>query len=239
VSGEEMWPSVQEWKSHADLFAREVNVVCCGVFDSEAGRYERAPDTGARAALRVGVRRPVEKFGLAAHRCVFDIATGHGPEKVRKAWLDPAVRMVDEPRERAYYAVAAMIAGQARDARDQSSVKGKPAEAPLSLGVALARLDEGQSHDEESPREAELRLLARQSVDGVHRCLPDVIRHLRSGDRLIPVDWAVLIVDLAGWHRRRDEVTKRWNQEYYRTRYRLRAAGDAMTSTDEQEIEAA
>jgi CRISPR system Cascade subunit CasB len=214
------------WTHHARSFARGIEVTCCGQIDPATGTYKQSPDKGARAALRSGLRKPVEEFGQSAHKCVLDVASKSGPEQWRTAWLQAGVR---PDQERAYYAVAAMIAAQARDARDQSA-GARSADRPLKkLGAAVADLDKGEPMEGETPREAELRALSRQSLNGIHRRLPDLVRQLRQAD--IRLDWAQLIIDLSRWDRYRDDVAKSWNQEYYRTRYRQRAENNDKPNT--------
>jgi len=219
----------KEWRAHAHEFSLGMERVCCGVFDQASNQYTRSPDTGMRAALRLGLRKPVEQFSQAAHKCVFDVALHTDLTMVREAWLTPDSAWLTPDsarlgpaRERAYYAVAAMIAAQARDARDQSRLTTASTVPPGGLGVSIAVMDRGESVEEETPREKELRALSRLSLDGVHRALPDLVGHLRSEQ--IAVDWAQLILDLSSWLYRRDEVAKRWNQDYYRTRYKQAAA---------------
>ncbi len=61
--------------------------------------------------------------------------------------------------------------------------------------------------------EARLRLLCRQDVDGLHRHLPRLVRHLRSEE--IAVDWVRLLLDLAYWGVDADLVAKTWLQQFY------------------------
>lgn len=144
----------------------------------------------------------------------------------------------DRATERAFYAVAAMIAAQPGNARrsqakdeaeseteaapstdaDQDS---EPPEAEFrSLGttlgeaVALGKLKANTT-------EARLHLLCRQQLDGIHRHLPRTVARLRAD--LIPVDWTTLLVDLSRWSRDRDRITKRWLQDFYRTQYKIAA----------------
>jgi CRISPR system Cascade subunit CasB len=241
-------PTRQQWESHAKRFVQGVIVMCCGRYEQEQGRYNPAPDTGTRAALRLGLGKPVDSFSLAAHRAVFAMAVGTGkefPDPARDVWLSGTTAgpaRLDPARERAYYAVAAMIAAQARDARDQSAhTKSKSVKPTGGLGASIAEMDRGEPLQEETPREKELRVLVKQSLDGIHRALPDLVGHLRAKD--IEVDWTQLIADLSDWPYRREEVTKRWNQEYYRTRYKQdaedkqNAAGDSPTTGTVPEIE--
>lgn len=220
----------EEWRAHALAFTRAVLITCCGKREND--QWKPAPDTGARAALRAGVRKPVEAFPVAADRVIFGIAQRHGPEIACAAWTN---NEVEPERMRAYYTVAALIADQARDARDQQA-NGEAEENVDSLGISLATLDKHQPYDIETPRESDLRLMAKQSLEGIHTLLPDVIRHLRAGEGPVPVGWAQLIMDLSAWTDRRNEITKRWNQDYYRRRYANgRALSTAAQPTDDSQ----
>lgn len=141
--------------------------------------------------------------------------------------------------ERAFYAVAALVAGQPRDtgadatddkrSEQPSKRRDEQGKQRTDLGTALARsvLQEPWKHaageddpeDEnrkDSPQEKRLHLLCRQDLDGLHRHLPRVMRFLRSQD--IEVDWPLLACDLAAWNREggRNPVAKRWLDRYYR-----------------------
>ncbi|MFE8926217.1 type I-E CRISPR-associated protein Cse2/CasB [Streptomyces rochei] len=79
-----------------------------------------------------------------------------------------------------------------------------------SLGQAVA-----QGVMKESSAESALHLMARQSSDAVHPYLPALTRQLVAGG--IPVDWAVLLEDLAWFNRNRDRIATRWLESYFRT----------------------
>lgn len=217
-------PSVEEWKDHAREFVYWITRTCCGVYKD--GHWDPPPDPGARAALSEGLRQRPERFPQAAVRAILSAALGHGPDSVRAVWA----RGVDgrqglEPqREYAYYTVAALIASQARDARDQQAES--RGHQKRSLGHSLALLDTHLPFDEESPREADLRLMAKQGLAGIHAVVPDVVRQLRNRPEPIPVDWSGLILDLSRWAQSRDAVTKRWNDDYYRIRYKNQLLAD-------------
>jgi len=181
-------------------------------------------DAGPRAALRSGLRRPVTQ----------------SPRM--HAFVAPWAPSNNEAVERAYYAIAAMIAAQARDARDTNlnaatagnaahavgtPVTPVPAETPPgeeaahrpSLGETLGRAVSAKLLKDDTT-EKRLHLVVRQGVDGVHRQLPGLVQHLRSEG--VPVDWGQLLFDLAQWERFRDRVAKRWLQDYYRAVYTRR-----------------
>jgi CRISPR system Cascade subunit CasB len=140
---------------------------------------------------------------------------------------------LDQPDvEWAYYTVAAMIAAQPPAARDNADQNADQAEQPaaepadkasaapservwpdnLGRTLAVAVTQKQMSADGTEKR---LHLLTRQPVDGLHRHLPALVRHLRT-DRL-PVNWVQLLDDLSRWRSRREQIAKRWLQSYYRT----------------------
>ncbi|NAS22180.1 type I-E CRISPR-associated protein Cse2/CasB [Herbidospora sp. NEAU-GS84] len=171
-------------------------------------------DKRPRVALRRALGRPPEHPAVRAADMVIAPAL---PERR------------DIATERAFYTVAAMIAAQPREARDETTGKtGEPVPdrpaVPVAqqetLGATLGRAV-AQAKLREDTTEARLHLLCRQDVDGIHRHLPRLVSTMR-GD-LVSVDWARLTVDLADWGRNRDYVTKRWSQDYYRALYTTRA----------------
>jgi CRISPR system Cascade subunit CasB len=150
---------------------------------------------------------------------------------------------VSEDTQRAYYAVAAMIAEQARRGQTAADAGGTAAgeetaeptaeseTAPAaadragdryygsSLGASFALAVVRSPGQERKMRrqtaESRLNLLLKQGVPGVHRHLPASIRYLRSLD--VPVDWARLLQDLVDWRRHSGRVTRRWLQDFYRS----------------------
>ncbi|MFF0296305.1 type I-E CRISPR-associated protein Cse2/CasB [Kitasatospora sp. NPDC004614] len=173
-----------------------------------------AADPGVRAALRRGAGKPLDQVP-SMHRFV-------------ARWLPTGA---SEDVQRAYCAVAAVIAAQRRS---QYVVAGaEDAESPRtnrparwSLGRSFAEAVESGGIREASA-EARLNLLSRQSVDGLHRHLPGVVRQLREAG--VRVDWSPLLVDLCRWRRRGGEVKRLWLQDFYRARHRagLQAAMEA------------
>lgn len=65
-----------------------------------------------------------------------------------------------------------------------------------------------------STMEWRLHALCRLNAAGVHRQLPPLISHLRSGK--VPIDWARLIEDLTLWENFHYRIAARWVREYYR-----------------------
>ncbi len=179
---------------------------------------DRCRTPGSRAALRSGLGRRPEQ----AHRMHPFVAT----------WLSDGV---SEGRERAYYTVAALIAAQPPDAREEDKDDGgadetgdkaaTPGEAAAvdaekrpvlrpNLGHSMAEAANRKDAKHES-MERRLQLLARQDLDGIHNQLPPLIRYLRG--KKVQVDWGQLLGDLCRWQHSRDLVAKGWLQTYYRT----------------------
>lgn len=188
-------------------------------------KRDRRPQVALRRALG---RAPEHPAARAAHMVV--------------APFLPEPR--DTADERAFYAVASMIAAQPRDARDQTTQDDDEDEAEVtetqgeheSLGTTLGRAvaqrkTEGSAFSE-ATIEARLHLLCRQDIDGLHRHLPRLIARLRSD--LVPVDWVRLVLDLSAWGRHRDHVSKRWLQDYYRTLHAVRAMQAKKTEGEDQ-----
>ncbi|MGW4103913.1 type I-E CRISPR-associated protein Cse2/CasB [Streptomyces sp. NPDC004976] len=197
-------------------------------------------DPGARSALRSGVRKDLDTVPRM-HRVI--------------AHLVP--QNVSEDTQRAYYAVAAMIAEQARRGGDATSADetaatqeaaqvaeaaqtavaaseaGREREYGSSLGTAFAlAVARSPGHERKMRRstaESRLNLLCKQGLTGLHRHLPASVRYLRSLD--VPVDWARLLQDLVDWRRHSGRITRRWLQDFYRRLHeeerRLREQADA------------
>ncbi|MDA0564156.1 type I-E CRISPR-associated protein Cse2/CasB [Streptomonospora sp. S1-112] len=151
----------------------------------------------------------------------------------------PAKR--DEATERAFLAVAALIADQPPTARandlgrgpgdvDATTVPGEPG-SPFTgnLGVTLAHAVERKAVGDKAAKER-LHLLCRQNLHGAHRQLPRLIAYLRNQN--LRVDWVQLACDLADWQRDHDRVVKNWLQGYHRTRHLLEAQRKKNAQTD-------
>ncbi|MER6548636.1 type I-E CRISPR-associated protein Cse2/CasB [Streptomyces sp. NPDC001250] len=174
-------------------------------------------DPGARIALRSGLRRGMD-----------DVPRMHRFVSPRL----PHNRRAPESEQRAYYAVAAMIAAQPRstftvhDAEqqlDEAPQAGDPTPAVrygTSLGLAFAlAVTESPGREREmreSTAESRLNLLTRQSLNGLHRHLPAAVGYLRDVD--VPIDWAQLLADLIAWPAQSGRISRRWLQDYYRQR---------------------
>lgn len=171
-------------------------------------------DPGARTALRSGLRRGLDDVPRM-HRFV-------------APWL-PRNGQVSEAEQRAYYAVAALIAAQPRTsyavpdtdpAADPGSVASGAAPSPrygASLGYAFAlAVTESPGREREmreATAESRLNLLTRQSLNGLHRHLPAAVGYLREVG--VPIDWAQLLSDLLAWPTHAGTISRRWLQHYY------------------------
>ncbi|MGH3403481.1 MAG: type I-E CRISPR-associated protein Cse2/CasB [Streptosporangiaceae bacterium] len=186
-----------------------------------------------RAALRHSLGRPPEEAAPAVHRIVVPYLADNAADAL----------------ERAFYAVAALIASQPRQARDAAGTEngsstrtgdapagepgaraaaGLPARRP-NLGESFALAVHGKGLNAGS-MENRLHLLARQDLDGLYRQLPRLVLQLR-GD-LVRIDWGVLIRDLTRWAADPKQVAKEWMQSYYR-------ASERLTRTSEPQAGAA
>jgi CRISPR system Cascade subunit CasB len=219
--------------AEADRMAREISRL-----------IRRSP--GDRSVLRHSLGQAPEEVSVGVHKIVVPL--------LPKDAADGTPRAHDV--ERAYYAVAALIASQQRPARDQAGGDGTPDDPPgaappddpagkegtppgrqpHNLGYSLARaVHQGSNRKSTEDR---LQLLARQDVEGVYRHLPRLILQL-SGDQ-VQIDWGVLVHDLTRWAREPRLVAKEWVQEFYRTDERLtaedkRKAEKATTGTSTKE----
>ncbi|PWI05754.1 type I-E CRISPR-associated protein Cse2/CasB [Streptomyces sp. NWU339] len=188
-------------------------------------------DPGARAALRSGVRKNLDQVPHM-HRLI-------------ARWL-PENAAADT--ERAYYAIAAMIAAQPRTAYaaahtpeqtgpDSATASGPARPYGVSLGTAFAAAVTQAPGREKQMRqgtaESRLNLLTRQSVNGLHRHLPAAVAYLRAVGA--PVDWTQLLDDLSHWRRHSARIARRWLQDYYRAR--AKTERDAADLADQQEAE--
>ncbi|RBQ18063.1 type I-E CRISPR-associated protein Cse2/CasB [Spongiactinospora rosea] len=211
---------------------------------------EQRDELGRRAAMLVeaAVRTLDDKKDSRnkRRRVALRRALGRAPEHpaARPAHMVVAYTLPqnpDEATERAFYTVAAMIAAQPRDARDQATGRNddnaddapqaedepEAAEAIESasedqqetLGATLGRMV-ATGKGREDTIEPRLHLMCRQDVAGIHRHLPRLIATMRAD--LVRVDWLRLTLDLAAWGTQRDRVTKRWLQDYYRTLHAIR-----------------
>ncbi|GAA3729711.1 CRISPR system Cascade subunit CasB [Spinactinospora alkalitolerans] len=220
-------------------------------------------EPAARAALRRGVGlTPEDPRMIPAHGIVAPYTTDEHSNT-----------------ERAFYAVAAIMAAQTRDARGKDTASGEEEAEPQISGDGSAAENEaepvqargnGQSKDNGEAEkgakatgkagkrpnlgvtlakavikrtlnadttEQRLHLLARQPIDGVHRHLPRLVLHLRGNSE--PVDWGLLIRDLARWGHSPGQVAKEWVQGYHRTLETDRRKAKATTTATTEGSEAA
>lgn len=229
--------------------------------DSDLAKYDEFADrvrgmcrksSGAQSALRAGLGKPVAEVPARMHAALLR------PGLIRENTADQGYR----DKERAYYAVAALIAARPRAQRlsddpdtpglsmegerldfmtgvsvlPESGAGGTQSAVPAPGTAAAAFRPQGTSLGESfalavgrrSPdqlrsgaAESRLHLLVRQDLDGVHRMLPSVFRWLGSSG--VSPDYACLLRDLAVWRYRRDTVSTRWLQDFYRSLHRQEA----------------
>ncbi|MFL1427487.1 MULTISPECIES: type I-E CRISPR-associated protein Cse2/CasB [unclassified Nocardiopsis] len=183
-----------------------------------------ADDRGARAALRSGLGKPLDRVPRM-HSIV--------------APLLPSWVMGKADAERAYYAVASMIALLPKD-EIQAAQKSLDSDGSdtdrygQSLGSSLAEAVASGTRKglRESAAETRINLLTKQSVEGLHRHLPATIRQLQGVGTSI--DYARLVSDLLRWRHYRGDISRRWLQDFYRDRFKADrdAAQQADTETE-------
>ncbi|QKW10948.1 type I-E CRISPR-associated protein Cse2/CasB [Streptomyces sp. NA04227] len=203
-------------------------------------------DPGARSALRSGVGKDLDSVPRM-HQVI--------------AHLVPTA--ANDSSQRAYYAVAAVIAEQARRqqapqvedtgstaADDPTAEPGTEESAAgavrpdygTSLGAAFAAaVVAGPGRERQMRRgtaESRLNILCKQQITGLHRHLPASVRYLRSLN--VPIDFARLLQDLVDWPRDSGRITRRWLQDFYRALQeedRRRADGaDAKATADSADV---
>jgi CRISPR system Cascade subunit CasB len=159
----------------------------------------------ARADLRSGLGRPMEQCARLDGYLAYRLS-----------------ETMSSDAQRARYAVASLIAAQPAEHHTQRDVPdpAEPAEgwwqrpnlgASLALAVGHEVLKPGSAEDD-------LQLMTRQSAEALQQRLPALTRRLRAAG--IPIDWAVLLVDLGRWNRSRDQIVTAWQEQYYRARAR-------------------
>jgi CRISPR system Cascade subunit CasB len=192
-------PTARDLRTRHLRFVREIRQLC-------------AENPGAHARLRRGVGKDIDQVS--------------GMHEFIAHWL-PDKR--NRERDRAYYAVAALIAHQPRhvlrDERENRKQVTKETEAESSadvygpsFGRALAE-PVLKSHREERARRGDstrrrLDLLVRQSPTGLHRYLPPAARLLRQYET--EPDWAQLLTDLTRWPWNAADIGSRWQRDYFR-----------------------
>ncbi|WP_067599464.1 type I-E CRISPR-associated protein Cse2/CasB [Nocardiopsis listeri] len=187
-------------------------------------------EPAVRATLRRAMGKEVtDPVVLPVHGFV----TPYLPDLSEKSEPHERYRFPEAAVERAFYTVAALIAGQTRQARDQgtgdeinSTEGGAPAadasgeksersrrKRRLNLGATLGKAVTKDLLNADTT-EGRLHMLCRQSLEGAHKQLPLLALHLRG--REMPIDWGLLTLDLARWGGDRDAVAKEWVQGYHR-----------------------
>ncbi|MFW6641021.1 type I-E CRISPR-associated protein Cse2/CasB [Nocardiopsis algeriensis] len=205
-----------------------------------------AEQPAVRAVLRKAVGRRVEDPALLP---VHALVVPHLDDLRESTGEDLSAAV-----ERAFYAVAGLIAAQPRQARDQdlaaleelrrdrtegnapvSSGDGPADAAPAkgtgrraNLGTSLGLAAAGHVLNP-STTEDRLHLLCRQSLDGMHHHLPRLVVHAR-GEK-VHIDWGQLVLDLARWEGERGLVAKEWLQGYHRTIHQEQRKAEAERRT--------
>jgi CRISPR system Cascade subunit CasB len=173
-------------------------------------RREVQSNPGRRSALRRGLGRPVNDAMVRKSHAVV------------ARWLPTQARPAVE---NAYYSIAALIAVQPAGRRGEEPEEESTDAATIADGAEKAKrietsigstlgLDVRDGKLNPDTVEARLHLLCRQDVAGLHRQLPGLVRQMAAKE--ISPDWGRLLRDLSWWEHRRDEVTKRWLQDFYR-----------------------
>lgn len=171
-----------------------------------------AASTKARADLRTGLGRPLERCTYIHRYLVPRLAQQNHPER-------------HDDGRRAHYAVASLIAARPRAARDAAKAAATAqdgAAAPAAqwwarpnLAASLAEAVNKKLFKPDTT-EADLHLMARQSSDLLLPRLPSLTHRLLEGG--VAVDWSVLLEDLSGWNRDHDKTATRWLESYFRVR---------------------
>jgi CRISPR system Cascade subunit CasB len=195
-------PETAHVPPQADALAREITRIT-------------AHSPGDRSVLRHSLGKAPKDVAIGVHKIVVPLVPEHAPDAA----------------ERAYYMVAALIASQDRQARDQEAT----ATRRRNLGYSLAQAAHKGSDDKSENLANRLELLARQDTDGLYRHLPRLILQLR-GDQ-VRIDWGVLIRDLTRWAADPRQVAKEWAQSFYRTSEQLIAAGKRKRDQDTEQNE--
>ncbi|WP_405650509.1 type I-E CRISPR-associated protein Cse2/CasB [Streptomyces sp. RK9] len=192
-------------------------------------------EPGARSALRSGLRRGInDRSAQRMHRFV-------------ARWI-PESSLGSEADQRAYYAVAAMIAAQPRSGSAAADLLDEPEETDgggttgteptveaaagasagptgsqrfgTSLGAAFAAAVTDSPGRDKAMQEsgAEARLNVL-----TRQSIDGLHRHLPSAvgylrNLDVPVDWARLLSDLLAWPEHSGRISRRWLQDYYRQR---------------------
>ncbi|MDI5968608.1 type I-E CRISPR-associated protein Cse2/CasB [Streptomyces sp. SL13] len=178
-------------------FVREIQQLC-------------ADSPGTHARLRRGLGKDLDQVA--------------GMHEFIAHWL-PEKR--NRERDRAYYAVAALIADKPRHAIRDRSVDDTEAEQSASLygasfgrtlAESVAKAPKGERSRWSDRTRSRLDLLVRQSPTGLHRYLPSATRLLRQCET--EPDWAQLLTDLTRWPWNAADIGSRWQQDYFRTLHR-------------------
>jgi CRISPR type I-E-associated protein CasB/Cse2 len=172
-------------------------------------------DPGIRAALRSGLGRTPER-AVRMHAVVAPWLPDGTPTATERAYYAVAALIASGPRPRGEPDPADPLApaGQATP-RTSTSATSSSRRYSGNLGAVLGHAAGSGALDPDGA-ETYLHLLVRQRVEGLHRHLPRIVRRLQAGG--VPIDWAQLLRDLDRWEAGRDEVAKRWLQTFHRLR---------------------
>ena len=187
-----------------------------------------ADEPAVRATLRRGVGHRVEDPAMLPLHSFVIPYLGDLHERPRPSWTPTPGEAV----ERAFYAVATLIAAQPRQVRDRDAEHGPGSDG---LGSALGTAV-GKGLLNADTTEQRLHLLCRQSLDGVHIQLPRLMEHARKQG--VDIAWGRLVLDLARWGGERDRVAKEWAQSFHRSVAAARRHSAENTSNDPDSPEA-
>lgn len=195
-------------------------------------------DPGTRAMLRRGLGRPPEDIAnFHAHAVVARYLPERCTRAQERAFYTVAALVAAQPRgardQEALPGAPAEEPAHTPSADDDAAAVGHGESAPANaeaespgtddpaaeprrtLGQSLAWAVENGRLKGDMVRNR-LHLLARYRTDRLNRELPKLVAQLRAD--LVPIDWGLLLADLARWEDARDEVAKQWVQQYHRTR---------------------
>jgi hypothetical protein len=200
-------------RAHYDTFVTTVRHLC--------------EDNRTRVDLSLGRGQPVEMCHRL-HRHLSRLVAGHGAKRAHYtvASLIAQRRPTPGPAPATTPPAAEPLPGAPMPGIDPAAMPpsaGPAAEAPAApapwwsrpnLGATLATAvrDHGFNY---GPTEQRLHTLTRLESDLLHPRLRSLAEHLLGAG--VPVDWAVLLEDLAWWDYDRDAIATRWQESFYLT----------------------
>ncbi|MCE7081675.1 type I-E CRISPR-associated protein Cse2/CasB [Streptomyces sp. ST2-7A] len=195
-------------------------------------------DPGTRNALRKDARGQSAETADRLDRCIAPWLPNNCPPQEQAVYYTLAMMIADRPRHE-FSDPDDEVDEQQTPTQDGSTGLGPGSEgtesapadssdslagdrqpgAPVrnpgrgeSLGAAYARAVISHNMRESTARDR-LKLLARQTPTGVHKTLPRAVRHLRNHG--VRPHWPRLFEELAVWPRSRDDICRRWRQDFY------------------------